>query len=189
MIFFSSSHSYRGTARFPAQIGLVKIKDTAYVNNILSNEKFQTFIPGTLKFAYGKYSGNPTDTGALALYALKINHQEPNPFPTGDQISNVRIMDVKDGEAKKPVIGFEFNQGGTRAWSYMTRKNVTWPVAVCANDMVLTAPLVEGPIEDGRSRIDGDFTELELWYLVTMMRSGRLALPVRIISSKFSAAK
>lgn len=174
---------------YPAAIGNVRTKDTAYLNNLLANKKYQEFIPGSLRFAYGK-SDNPStaDSRILSLYALKLNTEHPNPYPTGDQISEVKLLDEKDVATKKPVIAFQFNPEGARAWHYMTRKNVRWPIAISANEMVLTAPVVEGPIEDGSTRITGDFTDLELWYILTIMRSGKLALPVSIIGSNFSAS-
>ena len=175
---------------YPAALGNVRAKDTAYLNILLANEKYREFIPGSLKFVYGKYSGKslPADSFLLSLYALRLNTEHPNPYPTGDQISDVKLLDEKDVATNMRVIAFQFNAAGARAWHYMTKKNVGWPIAISANEKVLTAPTVDGPIEDGSSRINGDFTELELWYILTIMRSGKLPLPVSIISSNFSAS-
>ncbi len=56
---------------YPAAIGNVRTKDTAYLNNLLGNKKYQAFIPGSLRFAYGKSDSPSTaDSRILSLYAL-----------------------------------------------------------------------------------------------------------------------
>jgi preprotein translocase subunit SecD len=48
---------------------------------------------------------------------------------------------------------------------------------------------VEEAIVGGQSRILGNFTSGEAEYLSSMIRTGKLALPVEIIESKFEPAK
>ena len=71
----------------------------------------------------------------------------------------------------------------------MTERNIGKPIAILLNDIVLSAPVVESAIEGGKARITGNFTVDEAIYIRTMMRSGKLNLPVKIIEQRFIASK
>jgi preprotein translocase subunit SecD len=47
------------------------------------------------------------------------------------------------------MIELAFNMAGAQAWYLMTERNVNKPVAIIANNVVLTAPVVESAIEGG----------------------------------------
>ena len=177
-----------GNVIFPAGLGFTKKKDTAYLNEIFRDHEIMMNFPASLKFAYGDYGKSlPGNDSLLALYALKIVDQSFSPNPTGDQIFDAEFeFEPATGH---PVIMFAFNARGSEAWYRMTERNVGRPIAILINDFVLSAPVVESAIEGGKATITGDFTRDEAVYIRTMMRSGKLSLPVKIIEHSFAPSK
>ena len=177
-----------GRVFFPASLGSIKKRDTAHLNKIFRDQQIIRNFPESLKFAYGDYGNNSsTNDSLLALYALKIADQSFNPNPTGDQVINAELdFEPTTGH---PFIMFAFNARGSEAWYRMTERNVGRPIAILINGFVLSAPVVESAIEKGDARITGDFTIDEAVYIRTMMRSGKLNLPVKIIERRFSPSK
>ena len=93
LISFSQPYQEsNGAVIFPAGLGFIKTKDTAYLNRILNDQEFMMNFPGSLKFAYGDYDNwTPNNDSLLALYALKTVDQSFNRNPTGDQIINAEF--------------------------------------------------------------------------------------------------
>lgn len=189
LISFSQPYQEsNGAVIFPAGLGFIKIKDTTYLNGILSDQEIMMNFPGSLKFAYGDYyNGTPNNDSLLALYALNTVDQNFKHNPTADQIIDAEL-DFEPATGH-PYVMFAFNARGSEAWYRMTERNIRRPIAILLNHIVLTAPVVESAIEGGKVRITGDFTIDEAVYIRTMMRSGKLNLPVKIIEKRFIASK
>lgn len=189
LISFSQSYQENnGKVIFPASIGSIKVSDTTYLNEIFRDQEIMMNFPGSVKFAYSDYDKNlPGNDSLLTLYALKIADQSFNSNPTGDQIIDAEL-DFEPASGH-PIVMFAFNARGSEAWYRMTERNVGKPIAILLNNIVLSAPVVESAIEGGKARITGNFTIDETIYISTMMRSGKLNLPVKIIEQHFIASK
>jgi hypothetical protein len=189
LISFSQPYQQsNGKVIFPAGLGFIKKNDTAYLNEIFRDQEIMMNFPESLKFTYGDYDKSLSNSDSLlALYALKIVDQSFSPNPTGDQIIDAEF-DFEPATGH-PIIMFAFNARGSEAWYRMTERNVGRPIAILINDFVLSAPVVESAIEGGNAKITGDFTIDEAVYIRTMMRSGKLNLPVKIIEQRFIASQ
>jgi SecD/SecF fusion protein len=189
LVSFSQPYQQsNGKVIFPAGLGFIKKNDTTYLNEILRDQEIMMHFPGSLRFAYGEYGNSSSENDSLlAFYALKIVDQSFNPIPTGDQIYKAEL-DIEPATGYN-VIMFAFNAQGSEAWYRMTERNVGRPIAILLNDFVLSAPVVESAIEGGTVKLAGDFTIDEAVYIRTMMRSGKLSLPVKIIEKSFIAFK
>ena len=176
-----------GNLRYPAQLGYVKTKDTLLLNKILNDPKNSRVFPVNLKFIYGfifRFNDNSyTQDSILSLYARKNVDPVVYPHPIAEQITEA--FDDFDPTTGNPVISFAFNAGGTQAWYLMTERNVNRSIAIIANDIVLTAPLVESAIDGGKCKITGNFTVEEARQLSKMMLSGQLPLATRIMETSF----
>lgn len=188
--FIGPFQSSEGSIRYTGDLGYVKTKDTSFLNKILNDPAITRVFPENLKFIYGTH--NPdlySDDSVLKLYAKKKLDKDFFSFPTGDQIVNaIPEFEPLNGQ---PVISFTFNSYGAQAWYLMTQRNINKPIAIIANNIVLTAPVVESAIEGGQSRITGAFSVEETTLLCKMMLSGELPLTPSITSAdfKFHASK
>jgi len=189
LISFYPSNVYQdGKTRYPAQLGLVKMSDTAYLNKILNEEKIKRMFPADLFFAYGKNDENlKTKDPGLYIYAIRTPDFKYNPCPTGDNIKECQ-QDF-DPLSGNPILTMEFDTKGSDYWYTMTKRNIGKPIAIMANEIVLTAPSPESAIEAGKSRITGSFSVEEVRNLSAMVKSGKLELPATILESKFKSAK
>lgn len=98
-------------------------------------------------------------------------------------------VDVFSGEKRTPhVIAFQFNQEGANRFFEMTKSHVGEMVAMIIDNVVVSAPYVQSPIEPGGSPvISGNFSEESAKELVTMLKSGAFAAPVKFVEERHIA--
>jgi hypothetical protein len=187
ILFHPPYQNVNGTIRYSGSLGIVKTSDTAYLNKILREEKIKNLFPMNLFFAYGKYGDPIIKDSGLEIYAIKIQDQKLYPCPTGDNIEDCR-QDFEPLNGN-PILMMKFDDEGSDYWYLMTKRNIGKPIAILANDVVLTAPAPESAIEGSESRIMGSFSIEEVLNLAAMIKSGKLVLPVTIVESKFKSSK
>ena len=64
----------------------------------------------------------------------------------------------------------------------MTTDNVNRPIAIVLDDIVYSAPNVNGPIEGGNSEISGNFTVEEAQDLANILKIGKIDAPAKIVA-------
>lgn len=185
--FFHPYQSTNGMVRYPAELGTIRISDTAYLNKILNEEKIRKMFPENSFFAYGKYDGRPTEIDLnLNFYVIKIPDPKFYPCPTGDNVEDCKSDFDPLGN---PMLLMKFDAEGSGYWYDMTKRNIGKPIAMVTNNIVLTAPAPESAIQGGESRITGNFSLEEVRSMAAMIRSRKLELPVTILESKFKPSK
>lgn len=129
---------------------------------------------------------NPNDTSANApvtkielyqLVALKTNHGEP--ALAGDVVVSAS-SDYDNFQGN--VVSMTMNAEGAKKWARVTRDNIGHAVAIVLDDYVYSYPNVNQAIEGGRSQITGRFSVDEAKDLATVLKSGKMAAKVEIIS-------
>ena len=78
-------------------------------------------------------------------------------------------------------ISMTMNNEGARDWKRITGDNVGKCIAIVLDDLVYSAPVVNGEIAGGRSSITGDFTLEEAKDLANILKSGKLPAPAVIV--------
>ena len=173
-----------GSIRYTGDLGYVKAKDTSSLNQILNDPTIRKHFPENLRFVYGGYdAGLSSADSTLKIFAKKKLDLALFPCPTGQQITDA--SQEFESTTGYPVISFSFNASGSQAWYLMTQRNVNKPIAIIANNVVLTAPVVESAIEGGKCKITGLFTLDETALLSKMMLSGELPVATGINGSSF----
>lgn len=186
--FFPGFQEPSGHVRYPAGLGTVKTRDTVYLNKLLNDREIKNKFPPELLFAYEIQTDNTNARDSvLIFYAIRATDPKHYLLPTGDNIKDCQVS--IEPSTRAPVIMFEFDVDGSNYWYTMTQKNKGRPIAILMDNVVLTAPVVEEAIGGGQSRIIGSFTYDEARYLTSMIRTGRLALPVQLIESKFESVQ
>lgn len=87
----------------------------------------------------------------------------------------------QDGQ---PVVAFSFNALGARKFGDITQKHVGKRFAVVLDNKVITAPVMNVPILDGRGIIEGNFTVESANELALLLRAGALPAPLKIIEER-----
>ena len=80
-------------------------------------------------------------------------------------------------------IRFELNDAGSELFGPYTAANINQPMAIVLDGIVLSAPTIQARLDTG-GVITGQFTEEEAKQLALQLRSGALAIPLRVESAE-----
>ena len=88
------------------------------------------------------------------------------------------------GATNQPVVALEFSEEGKQSFADITSRNLNKPVAIFLDDRLVTSPLVNEPIPDGRAVISGNFTPEAASELSIMLNAGALPVPIKVVEQK-----
>ncbi|MFC1743679.1 protein translocase subunit SecD [Candidatus Riflebacteria bacterium] len=92
---------------------------------------------------------------------------------------NLKDARVQFDEFNRPIIGLSFNTEGGKKFADVTGAHVNERLAIILNDIVYSAPVIQGRIAGGEAIITGAFTLQEARRLATILKIG--ALPAKLI--------
>jgi preprotein translocase subunit SecD len=93
------------------------------------------------------------------------------PAVTGKQLRTARQVPDEFGQ---PAVSFTLNSEGVSMFSRVTAANVGRQLAIVLDNRVVSAPSIEGPINQPDARIQGRFSPQEADDLALVLRSGAL---------------
>ncbi len=170
-----------GKQVFAAAIANLEQKDTALANKYLSMDMVKANFPADLKFLYGIEEKDPKGKGYFPLYAIRTIAGSDKAKIEGKDVDLAR-QDFD--ERSRPAIKMQMTSNGARLWAKMTTDNTNKPIAIALDDVVYSAPNVNGPIEGGSSEISGNFTTEEAQDLASILESGKLDAPAKIVQEQ-----
>lgn len=159
-------------------LGYAAAKDRAAINEMLKKAIDKKVVDGRLvKFLW---DAKPIKEGTdiYALYAIKVTTRNGSALLDGSVITDARqdFSSVGGNE-----ISMTMNNEGARDWKRITGENVGKCVAIVLDDLVYSAPRVNGEIAGGRSSITGQFSLEEAKDLANILKSGKLPAPAVIV--------
>ena len=161
-------------------IGLVSKKDTSLLNSYLNNPAFTALLGNNVKLMYGVEQKEKKNT-YFELYAVeKVNGSDKAP------LEGEGVAEANQGydDKGKPSIKMQMTPIGSRTWANLTEKNNQRYVAISLDDMVYSAPRVNGKIEGGNTEISGNFTVEAAQDLSNVLKSGKLDAPAKIVAEQ-----
>ena len=159
-------------------VGYAVQKDRAAVNEMIEKAIEKKIIDSRLiKFLW---SAKPISdkSDVYALYAIKVTTRDGSALLDGGVITDAR-QDFSSMGGNE--ISMTMNSEGAREWKRITGENVGKCVAIVLDDLVYSAPVVNGEIAGGRSSITGQFTLEEAKDLANILKSGKLPAPAVIV--------
>lgn len=164
-------------------VGYAALKDTAKVNAYLASPEVKSVIPQNIKLYWGVKPMTP-ESKVFELYALKSSNLAGGPALEGDVISDARSDYDQRGN---PEVVMVMNSDGARAWRTLTAAASADPnnkksVAIVLDNLVYSAPTVQGEIPNGISSISGSFKVEDTQDLANVLKAGRLPAPAKIVS-------
>lgn len=100
---------------------------------------------------------------------------------TGDMLMDAQSSFGQYGES---VVRFRFDSLGARKFADITRNNVGKPFAIVLDNVIITAPNINGVIPDGSGEITGNFTVASANDLAVLMRAGALPAPLKVVEER-----
>lgn len=171
-----------GNTRFPAYIGYVLKKDTAFVSAALQRKELMSSFPIDLKFLYGVPEKKNKDTEFMPIYAVRLDPGKPALLGNND-IMKAKADYNMYGNAE---IIFEFNPVAARKWARMTEANIGKPIAIIIDNAVISAPNVNGSIPNGVAIISGGYTILEARELAIQLGTSSLPGSTTILKQEIA---
>ncbi|WP_018612371.1 protein translocase subunit SecDF [Segetibacter koreensis] len=172
-----------GQMQFPAAIGYIQTKDTSTFSNYMQMDVVKSKFPSNLVFMFGKpESEDPKASGILPVYAVKtVEGNGTMAKLEGEHVSDSR-QDYD--ERGRVAIKMTMDKVGERIWAKMTGDNIGKPIAIVMDNIVYSAPFVNGVIPNGSSEITGSFSLTEAQDLADILKSGKLPAPARIVQEQ-----
>ena len=171
-----------GKRFYAPAIGNVALSDTATFFSYINNDVVKNALPANVKFLFGiEEKSAKGNLRYFPLYAVKTITGSEKAALEGDGVEEAR-QDYD--EMGKPAIKMVMTNSGSKIWAKMTAKNVGRPIAIALDDIVYSAPNVNGAIEGGNSEISGKFSVEEAQDLANILKSGKLDAPAKIVAEQ-----
>ncbi|MBK8498126.1 MAG: protein translocase subunit SecDF [Flavobacteriales bacterium] len=170
-------------------VGRAKAEDMEAVEKMLASDAVRSALPPDVKLVWGAKSQELELTAGgtadfVDLYALRVpRDKNGGPDLDGKAISQAR----QDYDMKGDVeVRMSMTSEGAATWRTMTANNVGKYIAIVLDDLVQSAPVVQGEIPTGQSSISmggGDVNEQlrDAIDLANVLEAGALPAPARII--------
>ena len=168
-------------------VGYALANQRAAIDKALSSPAAKRLLPNNVKFAWERQpqtieisdsvSGRNRKVDMFQLIALKTLNGKP--ALSGDVVTSANAdYDTRNGN----YVSMSMNSTAAKQWANITQTNLGRPVAIVLDDQVYSAPNVNSVIEGGNSQITGNFTTDEAKDLANVLKSGKMAAKVNIIS-------
>ena len=163
--------------------GYASVRDTAAINKIIYSRLAKQILPSDLKLLW---SAKPADgiqvKNIFELHALKVTTTNGRAPLEGDVI--VQAKDEFNQLTGQPEVSMTMNSDGARRWAELTKANVGKAIAITLDNVVYSAPRVNGEISGGQSSISGNFTVQDTKDLANTLNSGRMPAPAHIVQEE-----
>lgn len=180
--FIGPQQGSDGKPQYYSAIANVEAKDTSLANQYLSMDLVKNNFPPNIKFLYGLEQKNEkSGQRYFELYAIKTVPGTDKSKLEGEGVEDSRSDYDEHG---RPAIKMTMTPTGSRTWAKLTTDNVNRFIAIVLDDIVYSAPIVNGPIEGGNSEISGNFTVQEAQDLASILRIGRIDAPAKIVQEQ-----
>lgn len=154
-------------------VGLVSFKDTALLNAVFRHPQLSMLMPRDLKFKWGR-ERKCIDQVIFKLIATKTQIN-------GKMISNEMIEDAtmynRNGTFQ---INITFKPEFHRLWKRITSENIGASLAIIIDNEVVSSPMVQNEIPNGKSSIFANYTAEEAKALAALLKNGILPLKVKV---------
>ncbi|WP_439557636.1 protein translocase subunit SecDF, partial [Dyadobacter sp.] len=155
----------------------VYLKDTARAGEILRRPEVRSMFPADLVFMWDR-KGTAAGDNQLILPLYFIKKANGEAAMEGDVIVDATHDYDERG---RPEVTMRMNGEGARKWRSLTARSVGRPVAIIIDNLVYTAPTVQGEIPNGNSSITGNFTVEETKDMSNVLKAGKLPAPTHIV--------
>ena len=163
-----------------ACLGLVHYRDTAEVMRMLRETTIGLpgdFVPA-LTFKPSSFANNDQ---YYELVALKSSAGKGAALD-GGVITSARVNYSQISGAAE--VSMTMNTTGSSRWEVITEQNIGKQIAIVMDGLVYSYPNVQNKISGGSSQITGNFTPEEAEDLATVLKSGKLSTPARIVQEQ-----
>jgi preprotein translocase subunit SecD len=110
---------------------------------------------------------------------------------TGDMVANAakEVGATKKGGMSEPYVALEFTKEGTELFAKATSENIGKPIGIVLDTEMISSPVVNSAITDGKAMITGNFTPEEAEKLAALIRAGSLPFNLKVLQMENVGAR
>ncbi|MEW6468094.1 MAG: protein translocase subunit SecDF [Bacteroidota bacterium] len=186
-VFFPNIDQQNQPADGPI-IGSALPKDTGKVMAYLNLPEVRKLFPANVRFMWGNKPPK-WNTNILQLYAIKVTDPKGKAALSGDIITEA-TKSFNQQQGGNAIVEMTMKDEAAKKWQILTKENAPKGdkpggcIAIVLDNLVYSAPTVQGEISGGRSQITGDFTIREAEDLANILSAGRLPAPAKIVEEQ-----
>ena len=174
-------NQYNGQLGRGAAVGVAEAGDMAKIDEYLAMKQVKDVLPRNLSLKWGVKAIDEKGM-YFELYAIKLTNRDGTPALGGDVVTDANAdFSQQQMGASSQEVSMSMNAEGAKDWAKLTKENVGKAIAIVLDDMVYSAPNVNGEITGGRSSITGNFSPEEAKDLANVLKSGKMAASVQIV--------
>lgn len=165
-------------------VAVAQSSDTAAINALLTQKQYKDAFPRKLNLAWGVKAADPKGL-FYQLYALKAHDNLGHPsLPEVGKGGDVIVDASPEFDQVRGMykVNMTMTPEAGNTWARITKENIGRAVAVVLDGVVYTAPNIQVEINGGRSEITGNFDTEEANDLANVLKSGKMAAKVNIVS-------
>ena len=158
-------------------------KDTASIGRMMRDREVQSLLPmSNVKLIWASSPmrfdmKNGPSKDAYGLHAIRIP-ENGRAIINGNDIDNA----MQDFDQRGRIgVSIKMTGKGASKWSSLTNQNVGKTVAICMDDMVVSSPVVNEPMNTGTAIITGSYTVDEAKEFAALLNAGSLPAPCVIV--------
>ncbi len=159
-------------------VGMSAIKDTAKINELLSDARVKSVFPRDLRFLWNAKTVDK-EGQFLQLVAIKASSRDGKAPLDGGAIADASGDYGQNGA--KGEVSMAMSPDGAQIWKRLTKDNIGKSIAIVLDNRVYSFPTVQAEISGGRSSITGNFTINEAKDLANILKAGKMPAPARIV--------
>jgi len=165
---------------YPFPYGFVYSAEViAQIKAIFSREDIKPLLPSQIVWLWDRKAHTTQDgKEAFSLYPIKLS-RDKKPLLEGNIITNA--AQGFDENGGKPIVSMQMNSEGALMWKKITADNIGKRVAIVLDDQVYSAPTINQEIPNGHSQISGNFSLEEAKDLASVLQTGSLPAPLKIV--------
>ncbi len=155
-------------------------EDKLKVDKLLTREDIKSVFSDDVRFMWSadlQVINNETNESAYLLYVIKVpSNGRPRVGGTDVTYASTGF----DQEDAKITVDLTMSADGSDKWAQMTADNTDRIVSITMDNLVFSAPYVNGPISGGNTQISGSFSINEAQDLSGLLNGGSLPAPCLI---------
>jgi len=152
------------------------------VPGIENSSELKSLLGKTAKMTFHFLAENHAEQDVMRLFDYE-NRQYPvrkEVVLSGDLLTDANPT-YHEG---MPAVNFRFNAVGSRKFAQITKDNVGKILAIVLDGKVVTAPRINGVINQGSGIISGNFTTKEASEVALLLRAGALPTPLKVVEER-----
>lgn len=165
-------------------VASVKRNEKPNIDAFLGNSKVKALLDANRISLKWTIKPRSEENGVYDLIALKVSYidNRPKPILSGDVIQDA--SDHFGQTSHYAEVSMTMKSEAAKVWARLTKDNLGKAIAIVLDDAVYSFPTVSSEINDGTSRITGNFTAEQAKDLANVLKSGKMSARAKIVQEE-----